>query len=93
MKLKLPGARGPIRVYRDDAHIRRLAKADGCLIPMETALARLDGQMTAIATDRACTSSTPSRATRVFRRGTVTTQPICRCCSWSWHRRLAPSTA
>lgn len=52
MKLKLPGARALIRAYRDDEHIRRLARADGCLIPMETALARLDGQMTTIITDR-----------------------------------------
>jgi len=52
MKLKLPGAHGQIRAYTDDDHIRRLAKADGCLIPMETALARMDGQMTTIVTGR-----------------------------------------
>ena len=52
MKFKLHGARGKIHAYRDDGHIRKLAKAEGCLIPMEAALARMDGRMSAFVTDR-----------------------------------------
>ncbi|SDY42763.1 hypothetical protein SAMN05421644_1652 [Allochromatium warmingii] len=52
MKFNLHGARGKIRAYRDDDHIRKLAKAEGCLIPMETALARMDGRMSTFVTYR-----------------------------------------
>lgn len=40
------------RGYRDDATILRLADADGCGMTLRAMLARLDGTMKAVLTDR-----------------------------------------